>query len=58
MLKLMEEATKVIRKLRDAGCAVTVFTPDELEGADPSTVEDMMVERGWNAIDTLKEEQS
>ena len=49
-----EKAMKAIRALRDAGCAVTVFTPDELDGADPTAVEDMMVQRGWDAIDTLK----
>ena len=49
-----EKAMEAIRSLRDAGCAVTVFTPDELDGADPTAVEDMMVQRGWDAIDTLK----
>ena len=52
-----EKAMEAIRSLRDAGYAVSVFNPDELQGADPSTVEDMMVQRGWDAIDTLKEEE-
>ena len=52
-----EKAMKAIQAMRDAGCAVSVFNPDELQGADPSTVDDMMVQRGWDAIDTLKEEQ-
>ena len=52
-----EEALNAVLTLRDRGYAVTVFAPDELEGADPSTVEYLMMERGWNAIDTLKEEE-
>lgn len=52
-----EKAMEAILSLRDAGYVVSVFNPDELQGADPSTVEDMMVQRGWDAIDTLKEEQ-
>ena len=52
-----EKAMEAILTLRDAGYAVSVFTPDELEGADPSKVEYIMVERGWDAIDTLKEEE-
>ena len=45
---------EALRNLRDAGYAVVAFTPDELDGADPSTVEDLMIQRGWDAIDTFK----
>jgi len=48
-----EEQTKAIRELRDAGFAVTVFTPEELAEVDPTRVEDRMVECGWDAIDFL-----
>lgn len=41
--------------LRDRGCAVTVFLPEELAGASADQVEDLMCERGWDAIETLRE---
>ena len=31
---------KAIRELRDAGWAVILWTPEELNGADPSDIED------------------
>jgi len=37
--------------LRELGCAVACFTPEELNGAPPEEVEDIMVERGWDVID-------
>lgn len=46
-------AGDLIRALRDKGFAVAAFSPDELRGANPDHVEDIMVERGWAAIDTL-----
>lgn len=42
-----------INSMRDRGYAIAVFTEEELNGADPSQVEDIMVERGWYAIDDL-----
>lgn len=52
---------QAIGELRDAGFAIAIFTPDELREAPPERVEDLMVERGWNAINDLggppKEEQ-
>ena len=51
-----EECFKLARALRDEGFAVVVFTAEELRGADPGLVEYLMVERGWNAIETLAEE--
>ena len=43
-------------ELRDQGCAVVCFVPDELRGADPSDVEDRLVELGWDVIDAFSEE--
>jgi hypothetical protein len=43
------------RMLRDAGYAVSVFSPEELEGADSGLIGDLMVERGWDAIADLSE---
>ena len=43
-------------ELREQGCAVICFTPDELRGADPLDVEDRLVELGWDVIDAYSEE--
>jgi hypothetical protein len=48
-----ERAFDLLNQLRDLGFAVAAFTPEELRGADSGHVEDVMVERGCNAIDTL-----
>ena len=49
-----EELFEAIRKLRDYGCAVVVFTPEELEEAMPDRVEDRLIELGWEVIHDLK----
>lgn len=46
------EQVKAISQLRDDGYAVAIFTPEELDGADADRIEDLMVERGWNAIES------
>lgn len=46
----------MLKELRNRGCAVVCFVPDELLGADPDHVEDRLVELGWEVIDALKTE--
>lgn len=45
---------EALRELHEAGYAVCIFTPDELDGASPRLVADIMCERGWEAIEFLK----
>ena len=49
--ELLEEAYPTLEKLRDAGFAIAVFTPEELEDANPEDVEASMVDRGWFTIE-------
>lgn len=42
--------------LRDAGFAVCAFDPEELEGADPTHIEERMCAIGWDAIEALRDE--
>lgn len=49
-----EEQLKVIRELRQEGYAIIIWTPEELEDADPGKVEDRSKEFGWEIIDILK----
>lgn len=49
-------SSMTVDELRLNGYAVVVFNPTELSGADPVTIQDLMTERGWNAIETLKEQ--
>ena len=44
-----------IEKMRGFGYAVVAFTPEELEGAIPESVEDRLIERGWDIIETLRD---
>jgi hypothetical protein len=44
------EQTKTVNELRSEGYAIAAFTPDEIGKADTGTLEDIMVERGWNYI--------
>ena len=49
-----KKAAQLCQTLRDMGCAVSCFMPEELGEADPDLVEDIMVERGWDAIASLQ----
>lgn len=42
------------RTLRHLGYAVIIWTPAELEDADPRRVEDRSVELGWQVIEDLQ----
>ena len=53
--ELLEEAYPTLEKLRDAGFAIAIFTPEEVGEANPETVEDSMVERGWFTINQENE---
>ena len=46
----------VIRKFRDAGYALTIFSPEELRGAPADDFENRMVELGWEVVDSLATE--
>ena len=52
----MARIVELGRELEAMGCAVVVFTPEELRGADPGHVQDRLVELGWDVIDTLATE--
>ena len=54
--ELLDQSRPTLEALRSAGFAVTVFTPEELEDANPETVEDSMVERGWFTIEQENED--
>jgi len=44
---------ETVTSLRDQGYCVVVFTPEEIRNANPSKVEDRLVELGWEVIDDL-----
>ena len=52
----MQEVLKHLSALESMGCAVAVFTPEDLGDANPKRVADNMIEAGWFAIDTLRDE--
>jgi len=46
---------EAINELREAGYAVTVFTPGEMHGTSPIGIEEAMVEAGENVIECNQE---
>jgi len=47
---MTEQQLSVLRELHQAGYAVCVFTPDEMENSSQEDIEDAMTEAGWNSI--------
>lgn len=45
---------KAIKELHDAGYAVIIWTPDELDGVKPETVEESSISHGWDIIEMNK----
>ena len=55
----MSDLSKIVelsRQLEELGCAVVVFTEEELRGARPDLVQDRLTELGWEVIDVFAEE--
>lgn len=50
----LDRCLDAVDSLRTHGYAVVVFSPDELDGAEPTRVSDRLIELGWDVIDTLK----
>ena len=53
--ELTDDEVESFRRLRSRGFALVIFTPEELQGASLTHVEDRLVELGWEVIDSLKE---
>jgi hypothetical protein len=49
--ELTKAQKKVIDQLRDAGFAVILWTPEELQGTSPITMEGESTEFGWGIIE-------
>jgi hypothetical protein len=53
---LTKEEHEFIRNLRSRGFAVIIWTPEELNGANPKYVQDGSIELGWEIINELQAE--
>lgn len=49
----MQEVIKHVRALEEMGCAVVVFTPEELLDVDPGKLQDRLIELGNEIIDDM-----
>lgn len=49
------EQLAVLRELHNAGYAICVFTPEELDKAEQEIVEDAMAVAGWGEINFAEE---
>ncbi len=52
----MSKIVELSRQLEAMGCAVVVFTEEELRGANPNHVQDRLIELGWEVIDDIATE--
>lgn len=50
--------SQVLQDLRDAGCAIAIFYPEELRGADRGAIENRLVADGQDAIADLAVEEA
>lgn len=56
----MSDLSRIVelsRELESMGCAVVIFTEEELRGARPDLVQDRLVELGWDVIDVLAKDK-
>jgi hypothetical protein len=51
MITYPQHIQDALNELRDKGFAVVIFTPQELKGVDPTYVEGIMTQYGWDAIE-------
>ena len=49
----MSKIVELSRQLEAMGCAVVIFTEEELRGARPDLVQDRLIELGWEVIQDL-----
>ena len=52
---IWNRSNMTVRELRDEGYAVIIWTPEELGDCSPDVLEDLSIERGWEVIEQLKE---
>jgi len=55
MKTMNEQQKETVRSLRLKGFAVVVFSPSELEGVNPETLQDRLIQLGNEAIEDLCE---
>ena len=53
----LDEVVEMMRKMRNAGYAVAVFTPEEIGDLDAESIEEIMIISGNQHIDTHKEDK-
>jgi len=53
----LSRIVELSRELEAMGCAVVIFTEEELRGARADLVQDRLIELGWEVIDVLAEKE-
>ena len=53
-----ETFAKAVGELRRLGCAVVIFSPEELVGCEPRDLEESLIAYAWGAIDALKKAEA
>lgn len=55
-MEVPQNIVEMMKEIKKHGYAVAVFTPSEMNGADPHDVECAMIEGGWGWISNNTEE--
>ena len=55
-MNTMARIIELTKQLEEMGCAIVIFTEEELRGARPDLVQDRLTELGWEVIDVLATE--
>lgn len=53
---ITKEQHDMIKELRECGCAITIFQPEEMRGIDPELIEEALVVEGNTIIEELSQE--
>ena len=53
--KLTRDDVEALRSLRERGCAMVVWEPEELQGTPVDIMEERSIEIGWDIIDQFKD---
>lgn len=56
LTELTDTDNQTIKQLRDSGHVVVIWSPEEIGDADPSTLEDIVIQRGNEYLEDVNEE--
>ena len=56
LTEITDTNNQTVQQLRDSGHVVVIWTPEEIGDADPSTLQDIVIQRGNEYLEDVNEE--